>query len=268
MRQPRRSSCSSSSLSSSRRVLRGALIACALLAAPASARAAGGGAGGATAPPPTNVVIVQQQPAPVQQPVQPPPPVLQQQPVQEEGLFGRRNLLTAVRVGPSLAVAGPLSQAGATAGVYADLLLGLQTRIGLSLSLHGGLRYQPSDRLTQFDWQIGAILRYTIAPYLVLHPWIEAGADLGGTTVSAPMMTSGRASAYGLRFSAAAGAGVEWDMSANFSLELGVRSEFLFASHLYTDAVLGAANAGMPTQLVSRGIDILLTPMVGLTWYR
>jgi hypothetical protein len=195
----------------------------------------------------------------------PPPqqqgPIVQTMPGQPQPVISepaRRFLYFQARGGALIPIVGNYANAGALGG-FGNALVGVQTRAGFSLGLIVGGRYATGGAMYQFLLSLGGVVRYTFLRDVVIHPFVEAGFDihLAAVQPNTTSMTTGSAIPVFGRTSGGsygglnAAAGAEYDISANVSLELACRANYVWGD-----------------STASPGGDFVIEPWLGFTYYR
>lgn len=188
-------------------------------------------------------------------------------PMQSQGqryAQARRGLMLNAQLGAGLALSGTLAT-GAGYGPYGMIVMGWEIPSGLSGFVEVGGRYHsgsvsghgfPAVNVSYCDFPLGVGARWTPLREVMIHPFVEGVIDLHFISATLPGNEFSRISAT---FGVAATLGAELDLAENFSLELGVRAEYILSA--------GAWNRFFPLDRDVGQNDFLITPFLGGTYY-
>jgi hypothetical protein len=174
----------------------------------------------------------------------------------------RRGLYVHVEGGPGFGVAGSLAQDGFV-GAYANAMAGWEVPNGLSGFVELGFRYHGAQFTSPADGNshdasfvsvpLGIGGRWTPLRELMLHPVLGVAADIHFMWVADRTLAASPQITYTLGVAALAGA--ELDLHENFSIELGLRADFILSGRAWDNINAGGAH------------DFLLTPYLAGTYY-
>ena len=188
------------------------------------------------------------QPAPVQpvqvQPQQPPQPVPDEPPPRRTPMFGVAPSFHLPLVGNYAAN----NTYGGGLNLYAGYAFG-----NLSIAFSPGLfYYRGRGGFGELNLSLGATGRYTFLRDVIIHPFVELGLEYWLAITGTPLSHRGG----GVGVSAALGA--EIDVTDHLSLQVAARALL----------IAGGLESSITTATNDIVADFLLTPFVGLVYYR